>query len=230
MSLDLASLQPFYGFVFTEWVRVIVPPSLCVLIPLCPRPIVSSSHCAPPPSPVPLCPWTVNNFYDLERKCQISAFLEVLSKRLPVCGVFFPSSETVFNFKLLCVNLYQTSNFYDAFFENVRAPAKLLHARTLSVQLRRFVTVVSVSEDARHTLFLARWRYTGSTADVLELPSVKAKVHRTCFLRWTRKRRVLRTTFRPNSECKVPNSGSAICSTDESVSYYYLCKCDLTAT
>ena len=74
--------------------------------------------------------------------------------------------------------------------------------------------VVSVSEDARHTLFLARWRYTGSAGDVLELPSVKAKVHRTCFVRWMRKRRVLRTTFRPNSECKVPNSGSAICSTD----------------
>ena len=96
--------------------------------------------------------------------------------------------------------------------------------------LVRTQVLVSVSEDARHTLFLARRRYTGSTMDVLELPSVKAKVHRTCFLRWTWKRRVLRTTFRPNSECKVPNSGSAICSTDESISYYYLCKCDLTAT
>ena len=70
--------------------------------------------------------------------------------------------------------------------------------------------VVSVSEDALHTLFLARWRYTGSTADVLELPSVKAKVRRTCFLRWTRKRRVLRTTFGPNSECKVPSIREAL--------------------
>ena len=53
-----------------------------------------------------------------------------------VCLVFFwPSSETVFNCELLCVNLYLTSNFYDAFFENIRAPAKLLYARTLSVQL-----------------------------------------------------------------------------------------------
>ena len=126
-------------------VRVIVPPSHCVLVPLCPHPIVSPSHCVP----IPLCPWTVNNFYDLERKCEISAFLEVLSKRLPVgffccCWVFFifllSSSETVFNCELLCLNLYRTSNFYDAFFENVRAPAKLLYARTLSVQLRRFVT------------------------------------------------------------------------------------------
>ena len=48
---------------------------------------------------------------------------------------FLPSSETVFNCELLCVNLYLTSNFYDAFFENIRAPAKLLYARTLSVQL-----------------------------------------------------------------------------------------------
>ena len=32
-----------------------------------------------------------------------------------VC-LFLPSSETVFNCELLCVNLYLTSNFYDAFF------------------------------------------------------------------------------------------------------------------
>ena len=69
-------------------VRVIVPPSHCVPVPLCPRPIVPPSHCVP----VPSCPWTVKIFYDLERKCQISAFWEVFSKRLPVylfCFVFF---------------------------------------------------------------------------------------------------------------------------------------------
>ena len=66
--------------VYLVGVRVIVSPSHCVPVPLCPRPIVPPSHCAP----VPLCPWTVQNFYDLERKCQISAFLEVFWKRLPV--------------------------------------------------------------------------------------------------------------------------------------------------
>ena len=45
---------------------------------LCPRPIVS----------IPLCTWTVKNVYDLERKCQISAFLEIFSKRLPVLFFF----------------------------------------------------------------------------------------------------------------------------------------------
>ena len=64
---------------------------------------MSPSHCAP---------GLLKTFYDLERTCQISACLEVFSKRLPVflfVCLFSPSSETVFNCELLCVHLYLTS-------------------------------------------------------------------------------------------------------------------------
>ena len=97
--------------------RPIVSPSHCVPVPSCPRPIVSPSHCVP--VPFRHFPWKY-----FQNGCQISAFWEVFLFFL-FLFFFLPSSETVFNYELLCVNLYLTSNFYDAFFENVRAPAKL---------------------------------------------------------------------------------------------------------